>query len=125
MHHFRCVVKIVKTLTDEAILRELGSRLAAARLDRNLTQIQLAEEAGVSKSTLQRLESGEVATQLSGFLRVCRVLDLLERFEALLPEPTLSPIAQLKQQGRRRRQRAKRSKESSAMAKQWTWGKSV
>ena len=124
MHHFRCVVKIVKTLTDEAILRELGSRLAAARLDRNLTQIQLAEEAGVSKSTLQRLESGEVATQLSGFLRVCRVLDLLERFEALLPEPALSPIAQLKKQGRRR-QRAKRSKESSAMAKQWTWGKSV
>jgi transcriptional regulator with XRE-family HTH domain len=117
-------VKIVKTLTDEAILRELGSRLAAARLDRNLTQIQLAEEAGVSKSTLQRLESGEVATQLSGFLRVCRVLDLLERFEALLPETALSPIAQLKQQGRRR-QRAKRSKESSVVAKKWTWGKSA
>jgi hypothetical protein len=52
------------------------------------------------------------------------VLDLLERFEALLPETALSPIAQLKQQGRRR-QRAKRSKESSVVAKKWTWGKSA
>ena len=57
--------------------REMGGRLARVRLERNLTQIQLAEQAGVSKSTVERLESGAVATQLSGFIRVCRVLDLM------------------------------------------------
>ena len=38
-------------LTDEAILRELGGRLTAARLERNLTQEALADQAGVSKRT--------------------------------------------------------------------------
>ena len=72
----------------------------------------------------ERLESGEVATQLSSFLRVCRVLGLLERFDSLLPEPVMSPMAQLKMQGRRR-QRAGRSKEASGELKKWTWGESL
>ena len=73
-------------------MSELGRRLARVRLERNLTQAQLAEQAGVSKSTVERLESGSVATQLSGFIRVCRVLDVIERFEMLVPESMLSPI---------------------------------
>lgn len=85
-----------------------------------MTQIQLAQEAGVSKCTLQRLEAGEVATQLSGLLRVCRALDLMDRFDALLPEVALAPMAQLKTKGRER-QRARRKK-VAAMPKKWTWG---
>jgi transcriptional regulator with XRE-family HTH domain len=114
-------MKIINLSTDEAILRELGQRLAAQRLRRNLTQMQLAEQAGISKSTLQRLESGEAATQLSGFVRVCRALGLLEQFEALLPEPAPSPMAQLKLQGRQR-QRATGGKATQRARKKWTWG---
>ena len=66
-------MKITSTLSDEVVLRELGSRLAAARLSRNLTQLALAEEAGVAKRTVERLETGEVASRMSGFVRVCRV----------------------------------------------------
>src|SRR2546427_692365 len=65
-------MKLSKQVTDEAILRELGGRLAAARLARNLTQATLAEEAGGSKRTGERLESGEGAARLSGRGRVCR-----------------------------------------------------
>ena len=114
-------MKITPQLTDEGILRELGARLAGARLGPNLTQAALAEQAGVSKRTVERLESGEVATQLSGFLRVCRVLGLVERFEALVPEETASPMAQLKQQGRKR-QRATGKPAASGEPKKWTWG---
>ncbi len=112
-------MKISQQLTDEAVLQELGGRLAGARIEQNLTQAVLAEEAGVSKRTVERLESGEVATQLSGFLRVCRALGLLERFETLLPEPVPGPMAQLKQAGRKR-QRATGKK--AAAARKWTWG---
>ncbi len=112
-------MKITPQLTDEAILQELGGRLTQTRIEHNLTQAALAEQAGVSKRTVERLESGEVATQLSGFLRVCRALGLLERFELLLPEPVASPMAQLKQAGRKR-QRATGNK--AAAKKQWTWG---
>jgi transcriptional regulator with XRE-family HTH domain len=116
-------MKIINLSSDEAVLRELGQRLAAARLQQNLTQMQLAEQAGISKSTLQRLESGEAATQLSGFVRVCRALGLLEQFETLVPEPVPSPMAQLKLQGRQR-QRASSSKAAHPhrTGKKWTWG---
>jgi transcriptional regulator with XRE-family HTH domain len=114
-------MKIAKQATDEAILSELGGRLAKARLERNLTQSRLAAQAGVSKNTVQRLESGNVATQLSGFIRVCRVLDVIERFELLVPEPVPSPVEQLKLRGRKR-QRASAKRKVKSSSKKWQWG---
>ncbi|MEF8730476.1 MAG: helix-turn-helix domain-containing protein [Candidatus Accumulibacter meliphilus] len=113
-------MKISPNLADQAILQEVGQRLAAVRIERKLTQAALAEQAGGAKRTIERLESGEVATRLSGFLRVCRVLGLLARFEALLPEPLPGPMAQLQQQGRKR-QRATGEKAEPA-EKKWPWG---
>lgn len=117
-------MKIESQATDQAILRELGARLAGARLARNWTQAALAEQAGVAKRTVERLESGEVATQLSGFLRVCRALGLAERFDSLIPEPAPSPIEQLRLQGRKRR-RASGGPAAAPAAKPWTWGEST
>ena len=114
-------MKIDSRLTDESVLKELGGRLAGARLGRNLTQAALAEEAGVSKRTVERLESGAVATQLSGFLRVCRALGLLEGFENLVPELVPGPMEQLRRQSRKR-QRASGRKAAPAKPKKWTWG---
>ena len=114
-------MKIESHQTDESILLELGDRLTNVRLERNITQAALAEQAGVAKRTVERLESGEVATQLSGFLRVCRVLGLLERFDILLPEAKPGPMAHLKLHGRRR-QRAAGKRGASGKPKPWTWG---
>jgi transcriptional regulator with XRE-family HTH domain len=114
-------MKILRQATDEAILSELGGRLAQVRLERNLTQSQLGALAGVSKNTVQRLETGSVATQLSGFIRVCRALDLVERFELLVPEPVPSPVEQLKLRGRKR-QRASTRRKAEASPKKWQWG---
>jgi transcriptional regulator with XRE-family HTH domain len=112
-------MKITKQTTDAVVLAEMGRRLARVRLERNLTQIQLAEEAGVSKSTVQRLELGGVSPQLSGFIRVCRVLDLIERLDLLVPEPVPSPVEQLKLGGKNRRRASKARKPST---KKWQWG---
>ena len=114
-------MKFTKQATDEAVLSELGGRLAQVRLERNHTQAQLAAQAGVSKRTVERLESGSVATQLSGFIRVCRVLDLLERFDLLVPEPVPSPVEQLKLRGRKR-QRASARQKAKSSSKKWQWG---
>jgi transcriptional regulator with XRE-family HTH domain len=115
-------MKLTKQATDEVILGELGGRLAKIRLEHNLTQAQLAMQAGVAKSTVERLEAGTVGTQLSGFIRVCRVLDVIERFDLLVPEPVPSPVAQLKMAGRNR-QRASTTKSAKKPAtKKWQWG---
>ena len=107
-------------MTDEALLRELGHRIAQQRLDRNLSQAQLAEQAGISKRTLERLEAGAAATQLSLFLRVLRQLDLLERLDLLLPEPQPSPLAllELQKAGRKRASRRRIAKPTGS----WSWG---
>jgi transcriptional regulator with XRE-family HTH domain len=99
---------------------ELGSRMARIRLEMNLTQAQLAQQAGVSKRTVERLESGGVATQLSGLIRVCRVLVLIERFEMLIPEPLPSPVAQLKLKGRTRK-RASAPRIANPLPEKWKW----
>lgn len=113
-------MKLTKQTTDNTVLTELGGRIARVRLEQNLTQEQLATEAGVSKRTVERLEAGAGA-QLSGFIRVCRALNLLERFDALVPEPVPSPVAQLKLQGKQRR-RASTAKPVKPTEKKWQWG---
>jgi transcriptional regulator with XRE-family HTH domain len=108
-------------ITDDRILEEIGERIARVRLARNLTQEQLAEQAGLGLRTVQRLELGAAATQLSGFIRVCRVLGLIDRLENLIPEEPASPIALLKQQGHKRK-RASGRKPAAPALKKWTWG---
>ncbi len=114
-------MKISRHTTDDAVLRELGGRLAQVRLERNLTQAHLARQAGVSKRTVERLESGSVATRLSGFIRVCRVLEVIERFDVLLPEPSPGPVEQLRSRGRKRR-RASATRAAEGPSKKWQWG---
>lgn len=94
-------MKIQQQITDDAVLGELGRRLAHVRLDLNITQAELAEQAGVSKRTVERLESGG-ATQLASFVRVCRALGMVEGLDLVLPETSVSPIMQIKTQGRQR-----------------------
>lgn len=115
-------MRIYKPLSDEAILRELGARLAAARLARNLTQAALAQEAGLSKRTVERLETGEVASRLSGLVRVCRVLGLIERLDALVPPATPGPVEQLKLAGRARQRASQPRRPATGRSRKWTWG---
>ncbi|MBK7033748.1 MAG: helix-turn-helix transcriptional regulator [Ignavibacteria bacterium] len=114
-------MKIESTMTDEAVLRELGERLERERLARNLTQAALAERAGVSKRTVERFESGEVGMQLTGFLRICRAMQVLDALDLILPDEKPSPMELLKHKGKRR-QRATTLRESDQPQKPWTWG---
>lgn len=109
-------------MSDDVLLQRIGGRLARLRLGRNLTQQRLAEQAGIGLRTVQRLESGAAATHLSGFVRVCRVLGLVEGFDALIPEEPASPIARMKLQGRKRKRASGRTP-APAKPQKWTWGK--
>jgi transcriptional regulator with XRE-family HTH domain len=91
--------------SDAAVLETLGSRLAAVRLKRNLTQTALGREAGVSRATIERLEKG-AGTDLKLLVRVLRALQLLEGFLAGIPADEPSPMALLRAQGKKR-QRAR------------------
>lgn len=75
------------------------------RLDRNLTQQELAERAGMSLSSLRRFErTGEIA--FLSLIRIAIALDASEGMAALFPEQvrTLDDVLD-----RPRRQRGRRS----------------
>ncbi|MBX3130172.1 MAG: helix-turn-helix transcriptional regulator [Polyangiaceae bacterium] len=109
----------MKATSDSAVQKALGERLARVRLERNLTQTELADQAGVSKRTVERLEGGG-STQLSSFIRICRALGLLERLEQLVPPPVPSPIEQLALRGKRRLRA--RPRRTPVERKPWKWG---
>jgi transcriptional regulator with XRE-family HTH domain len=112
-------MKIEGLLTDEAVLAELGGRLAQRRLELQLTQEMLAEQAGISKRTVERLEAGST-TQLSTMIRILRVLELLNRLEFLVPEAGPRPMDLLKLKGKERKRAGGRKKPADETP--WTWG---
>lgn len=112
-------MKISNLLTDEAILTEIGRRLAHRRIERHLTQAAAAKQAGVGKRTLERIEAGESA-QLSSLLRLLRVLDLFPDLDHAIPEARPGPMELLQHRGKMRR-RASRKRSSADAGKPWTW----
>ncbi|MCE0524042.1 MAG: helix-turn-helix transcriptional regulator [Methylacidiphilales bacterium] len=112
---------INSSLSDDALLARIGSGLAQKRVRSDLSQRQLARQAGVGKRTVERLEAGQ-PTQLSSFLRVLRVLDLLSTLDVLNSESGPSPmqLLQLKEQERKRASNP-RSKKRIEAVRPWTW----
>ena len=103
--------------SDEAVLKEMGNRIAQYRLNLDKSQALLAQEAGVSHRTLIRAEHGQ-SVQASSFIRILRALQLIENLDALIPEPAVSPVQRLKMQGK---QRQRASSKSAKLKKEDTW----
>lgn len=110
--------KIRNAMTDEAIAKELGRRLARVRINASLTQDELADAIGIDRGRISRLESagsGKLATVVA----VLRHLDRLDLLEQWLPEvAAISPLKQLegemKKPPTRKRVRKPRASKSSA-----------
>ena len=113
-------MKIDSNLTDSAVMLELGKRIQKQRFNLQLTQAELAEKSGVSKRTIERIESGE-SMQLSSFIRILRGLGLLNQFNIILPEVEVSPMDMLKLKGKSR-QRVVRKRCDLRNADKWKWG---
>lgn len=113
-------MRISSTLTDEAILAVLGERLSRRRIDRGLTQARLADEAGVSKRTVERIEAG-ASGQLSSYIRLLRALDLVHRIDAFVPEAVPSPMELMKLRGKQR-ERAASERAIDRSGEEWRWG---
>jgi transcriptional regulator with XRE-family HTH domain len=107
-------------LTDEAVLADVGRRLSHARLQANLTQAELARRAGVGRSTVERLEAGN-STQLANFIRILRVLELLDPVMQAVPEPGLSPMELLESQAGGRKRARSRAAAEKVPGRPWQW----
>ncbi|MFB3302453.1 helix-turn-helix domain-containing protein [Pseudomonas sp. AMR01] len=87
-------------MSEEAIAQAIGSRLEALRVKKNINQETVAEEAGISRTTLRQLMAGKGT--LLNLISVLRVIGELDRLSSLVEEVRSSPIQMAKMAGKKR-----------------------
>ena len=105
----------------QQIIEVLGQRLNEIRLSRNISQSQLAKEAGVSRSTLTRLADGRPIS-LDSFVRIMQALDLAEHLSVLLPDPSIRPVDRVRLDGSERQRASRTSGKKHLPPGPWVWG---
>jgi len=73
----------------QKMLEQLGENIKLARKRRNLTTIQVAERANISRNTLYLLEKGNASTSIGALFNVLRVLGLQDDFLKLAADDEL------------------------------------
>lgn len=96
---------IYSAQTDESALALLGKRMAAFRIRNNWTQAKLAQIAGVSKGTIERIERGD-SVQVLNLIKVLRACNMLDAFLNIFPDDAPSPMQLLYMGKIKSRQRA-------------------
>ncbi|MCZ4273365.1 helix-turn-helix domain-containing protein [Maritalea porphyrae] len=104
--------------SSEMIEDALSQSIEDMRLRRNITQKSLAEEAGVSRSTITRLAQDGKGISLNSFIRILKALQIADNLKVLLPDPYISPLEELKRESQPERQRARTKIKDQ---KKWTW----
>ena len=121
------IVRNQKQSGNDEWLCRLGERLRRRRLNRNLTQAEVAAQAGVAQRTVRAIEGGASAS-MDTWLSLLRTLGALDQLDQFLPEPPISPIelAKLKGKTRQRATGSRGSEPDQAVAEDpaegWTWG---
>ena len=111
-------MKMSPESSNAAILKELGSRIKQNRIDRQLTQKDFAQKAGISTRTLSAAENGE-DIRLDGLIRILRTLDCLENLNVLLPDISFDPES-YRRLGKERRRVSRKSRKPDTSL--WKWG---
>ncbi|MBL7996016.1 helix-turn-helix transcriptional regulator [bacterium] len=101
--------QIKPAMADPVIVKEIGGSLRHMRLNKNISQEQLARMAGVDRTTISRMEAGRAATLLT-LVQVLRALDKLDILNVFSEEPQISPLQVLKMQERQRQKASPKRK---------------
>lgn len=113
-------MKIASTMPESAMLTELGARAQQYRVGMNLTQAELAKNAGVSQRTIERFEAGS-SVQLDKLVRILRALKLSDNLDQLIPEASIRPI-QLAGSKTEIRHRSYKRRTAEPKGQGWVWG---
>jgi len=64
----------------QVVLEQMGENIKLARKRRKLTAVQVAERAGIARSTLYLVEKGDTSVAMGAYFNVLRVLGLQDDF---------------------------------------------
>ncbi|HNX56956.1 MAG TPA: helix-turn-helix transcriptional regulator [Prolixibacteraceae bacterium] len=98
-------------LSDNAVLEQIGRFVQQSRLKQNKSQQQIADAAGVNRSTLSQIENGKGGTLIS-LIQILRVLGQMSFVKVFQVEDRPSPmyLATLEMKKRKRARSTKGTK---------------
>ena len=104
--------------SDTALMAILGAFIKHHRLLQNKTQGQLAQEAGIVRSTLSLFEKGE-NTSLIVFIQLLRALKLLHLLQAFQFRHQISPLQLAKLEKSQRIRASRATKKDTKPKSDW------
>lgn len=97
----------------ETLVLSLGSKLKQARINANLSQKQLAEIIGKSRTAVERAERGKC--NLSTFVSIMQALNLVDQLEMFLPEQPISPVSLAKIKSKKRKRASPKNSQNKTV----------
>ena len=94
----KAIIMIDYFMTNEALLQYVGKQMRQMRINARLSQQQLAERAGVSRSTITQVENGK-GMKMESVIAILRVLNKLEILNNFETQALVSPLLIAKQEG--------------------------
>ena len=73
----------------QKVIEQVGENIKLARKRRKLTTIEVAERAGIDRTTLYQVEKGNAGVSMAAYFNVLRVLGLQDDFLKLAADDEL------------------------------------
>lgn len=96
-------------MSDDAIIKSIGKFIKHHRIEQNRTQQDIADDAGINRTTLSYLENGYIVN-ISTLIQVLRALDLLYLLDVFTIKEQISPIELAKFEKQKRKRASSKSK---------------
>jgi transcriptional regulator with XRE-family HTH domain len=113
----KTIINIYK-MSDDAIIQTIGVFVKHHRLQQNITQKNLAEKAGINRTTLSDLELGK-RSQLITIIQVLRILNKLHVFESFEVKQQISPIKLAEMEMKKRQKASRQDKNTPENKTDW------
>ena len=97
------------SMTDAVVVKTLCRSVKQMRLNKNLSQEDLAERSGVSRITISRMETGK-AINLLTLVQLLRALESLDLLNYWNIEPEISPLQVQEQRSKYRKKASPKNK---------------
>jgi len=103
--------------SDLEIVMEICQTLKQMRINKNISQQEIAERSGLDRTTISRMESGRPVSLLT-LVQVLRALDKLEVLNVFKAYQIESPIKLLKEEEKKRKRAGKSKKTQKIQSKE-------
>jgi len=105
------------------LLDIIGKSIQGRRIQKNISQEELAHLSGVSHASITRLESGTGNISLTNLLLIFKALEIADELKFIFSDPKDSPSIMAKRKKHSTKKRVRKSSQHSKNINNiWKWG---